>query len=281
MKKLVSILAIVGVIGTAALMTGCGGGGGDGHAVAQNGFAPASVANKMVTLTENGQSRDVQFAVSGNNFTQFQTGTTNVVAAGTFQWTQQAANNGQLILTTTDQTGTNQVTYVLTFTSANSGTYTFTTSGGATGSGTFSNFQDITSNNTGGGTTGGTTAGNTGGNTGGTTGGNTGGVAPASLAGHAIDFTATGAGNERLTFAASGNQVTSDAVNPPNNVATYTYTPVSGGNTANLVVNFPNGDNYNLTMTFTDSTHGTWSGTQHFGGADHTVPAGSSFTFAN
>jgi len=290
MKKLINLLAIVGVIGAAALMNGCGG-SDDNSNNNNNGagqgtvLAPASVANKTVTLTENGQSRDITFGTSGNSFTQFENGTTNAIATGNFQWVQQGNNNGQLILTTTRTDGgaTNSVTYVLTFNNANSGTYTFATSGGQTGSGTFSNFQDVTTGgNTGGGNTGG---GNTGGgNTGGgnTGGGNTGGGstnAPTSLAGHAIDFTASGQGNERLTFAGSGNSVTSDAVNPPNNTATYTFTPgTAGGTPGTLVVTFPNGDVYNLTMNFTDATHGTWSGTQHFDNADHPVPAGSSFT---
>lgn len=273
MKKLVSVLSIVGVIAAAAVMSGCGGGDDNKSSNNNNGgtsFAPATLANQSVTLTENGASRDIQFAASGNTFTQFQSGTTNAVGTGTYQYTQQGPNNGQVIVTTTDQNGaTQQVTYNLAFTSATAGTYTFTGTGGLSGSGTFSNLQTTTNNggNNGGGNNGG---GNN--NGGGST------NAPTALAGKAIDFTATGQGNERLTFAATGNQVTSDAVNPPNNVGTYTYTAGANGAPSTLVVNFPNGDNYNLTMTFTDATHGTWAGTQHFDNADHPVPANSSFT---
>jgi hypothetical protein len=72
--------------------------------------------------------------------------------------------------------------------------------------------------------------------------------------------------------------VTSDAVNPPNNVGTYTFTPGTGGSPGTLNVTFPNGDTYNLTMTFADATHGSWSGSQTFDNANHPVPAGSSFT---
>jgi hypothetical protein len=159
MKKLIQLSAILGVIGAAALMTGCGGSDDDNKNNVNPGgggtaFAPASVANKTVTLTENGQSRDITFGTSGNTFTQFENGTTNAVASGTFQYVQQGNNNGQLILTSapTGEGNTNQVTYVLTFTSANAGTYTFTTNGGQTGSGTFSNLQDVTTGgNTGGG----------------------------------------------------------------------------------------------------------------------------------
>ena len=147
----------------------------------------------------------------------------------------------------------------MAFTSATAGTYTFTSSGGQTGSGTFSNLQTIP-------------AGGGDGNGDGSGGGDT----PTALTGRAIDFTATGQGNERLTFASSGNTVTSEAI-PPNNVGTYTFTPGTGSAPGALVVSFPNGDNYNLTMTFTDATHGTWSGNQFFDGADHPVPAGSSF----
>jgi hypothetical protein len=152
MKKLISVFAIIGVVGTAALMTGCGGGGHhDDNTTTTTGFAPASLANQSVTLTENGQSRDIQFATSGNTYTQFENGTTNAVANGTFQYTQQGGNGGQLILTSAgDQGTTNQVTYTLNFTSATAGTYTFATSGGQSGSGTFSNLQQITTNSGGG-----------------------------------------------------------------------------------------------------------------------------------
>jgi len=285
MKKLISAFAILGVIGIAGLMSGCGGSDHDDNGPAPAaGFAPASVANQSVTLTENGQSRDIQFAVNGNTFTQFENGTTNAIGTGTFSYTQQGGNNAQLILTVTDNTGTNQVTYVMNFTSASAGTYTFSSTGGQAGSGTFSNLQTITSGNTGGGNTGGgnTGGGNTGGgDTGGgnTGGGNTGGgntgETPTTVAARVIDFSATGQGNERLTFASTGSSVTSDVVTGAGN---YTFTPGTGGAPATLVVTFPNGDTYNLTMTFTDATHGTWGGSQHYDNADHPVPAGSAFT---
>jgi hypothetical protein len=268
MKKLINVSAILGVIGMAAMMTGCGGGGhddDDNGAPPANQFAPASLGNQSVTLTENGQSRDIQFAVNGDTFTQFENGTTNAVGTGTFQWVRQGDNNGQLVLTTTGEGGAT-VTYILTFTSATAGTYTFTTSNGQTGSGSFANLQTITP---------GTPDPGNGGNPDPGTGG---GETPTSLTGRVIDFSASGQGNERLTFSPSGNNVTSDAVNPPNNVGTYTFTPGTGGAPGTLVVNFPNGDVYNLTMTFSDATHGTWSGTQHFDNADHPVPGGSSFT---
>src|SRR5689334_12385605 len=121
MKKLLNFLGVTGVIITAALMPGCGGGGdnNDNGTPVQTAFAPSSLANRTVTLTENGTSRNVSFATSGNSFTQFQTGTTNAVGTGTFQYSQQGNNGGQLVLSTTDQNGaTNQVTYNLTFTSA-------------------------------------------------------------------------------------------------------------------------------------------------------------------
>jgi hypothetical protein len=279
MKKLLSAVAIAGVVGIAAFMTGCGGSDhNDNNPVVQpTGFAPATVANKTVTLTENGQSSTFNFATSGDSYTLFQPGSTNAVGNGTFQYSQQGNNNGQLVLTSTDNTGaTNQVTYVLTFTSANAGTYTYTTAGGQAGSGTFANFQDITTGGTGGNGGNGGTGGN-GGNGG--TGGST--NAPTSLAGKIIDFTAPGNGNERLTFAPSGNTVTSDAVSPPNNAATYTFNPGTGGAASTLVVTFPNGDTYNLQMMFTDNAHGSWSGNQRFDQQDHPVPSGSSFTIQN
>jgi Immunoglobulin I-set domain len=228
-------------------------------------FAPASLTNKIVTWTEDWQSVGVTFSGTGDTFTEFEPGTANALATGTYQYTRQGANSGQLVLTSTDTTGAaNQVTYILTFTSATAGTYTYTTSGGQTGSGTFSNLHEVS-------------AGNAGGNTGGNTGGV--GTAPTSLAGKIIDFTATGLGNERLSFSTDGQTVTSDAVAPPNNVATCTYT--ASGSTGTLVVTFPNGDNYNLTMSFTDNAHGTWSGIQHFDNSDHSIPAGSWFTIQN
>lgn len=277
MKKLFTILAIAGVVVTAAVMSGCGGSDHNNNIVVPTpSYAPASVTNMTVTLTENGQSRTVNFAPSGTTYTLFDTGTTNAVANGTYQYTQQGNNNAQLILISNDQTGaTNQVTYNMAFTSATTGTYTYATVGGATGSGVFSNFVENTGGNNGG---------NNGGGNGGNNGGNTGGTntPPASLAGKIIDFTATGSGNERLTFASSGNTVTSDAVSASNNPANYVYTGgAAAGSPSTLVVTFPNGDVYNLTMTFSDNAHGTWSGTQHFDNADHPVPAGSSFTIQN
>src|SRR5689334_17730324 len=99
MKKLISALAVLGVIGMAGLMSGCGGSSHhDDTTTTTTGFAPASLANQSVTLTENGVSRDVQFATSGDTFTQFQNGTTNAIGTGTFQYVQQGNNNGQLIL---------------------------------------------------------------------------------------------------------------------------------------------------------------------------------------
>lgn len=297
MKKLVYLSAILAVISLTALMTGCGGGdddddNGGGGGAGQN-FAPATLNNYQVTLTEGGQSRNVSFAVQGNTFTQFEPGNTNAVATGTFQWTRQDNDNGQLVLVVTPVGGasTNQVTYVLTFTSASGGTYTFSTSGGQTGSGTFSGLQIIPAgggdgggNGGGDGNGGGGGNGNGGGNGGGDgnggggNGGGTPGEPPTSLSGRVIDFSAAGLGNERLTFAPSGNTVTSDAINPPNNQGTYTYTAGTGTSPATLTVTFPNGDTYNLTMAFTDATHGSWSGSQFFDGSTHPVPAGSSFT---
>jgi hypothetical protein len=283
MKKLLSVSAIVGVIATAAMMVGCGGDGGHDNGGGPS-VAPASIDNKIVTVSENGQNRNLTFTTSGSSFTQYEGTSTNVAGTGTFTYSKQGDNTGQLVLTTADQNGaTSTVTYNLTFNSADSGTYTFTTSNGETGSGTFSGLQDFTG---GGGNTGGGGDNGGGGNTGGGGdnggGGNTGGgTPPTTLSGAAIDFTAGGGnGNERLTFSGSGNSVTSDVVPAPNNVGTYTFTPGSGGAPSTLVITFPNGDNYNLTLSFTDSTHGTWSGTQHYDGGDHPVPSGSSFTIA-
>lgn len=136
-----------------------------------------------------------------------------------------------------------------------------------TGSGTLSNVhQVVDSSIRGSGENG------TGGEDGGGSGQN-----PISLAGRAIDFTAAGQGNERLTFYTSGTTVTSDAINPPNNTGTYTFKPGTGGAPAVLAVTFPNGDTYTLTIVFSDSKHGVWSGNQFFDNADHPVPAGSSF----
>lgn len=276
MKKLIDLFAIMAIISLTTFLVGCGDDDDDDDDDApppQTQFAPASVANHVVTLTEGGQTRDVQFAAAGSNFTQFETGSTNAVGTGSFQYSRLNNNNGQLILTTTDAQGaTVQVTYNLAFTSASGGTYTFTSSTGQTGSGTFSNLREVVENG------GGNGDGDGDGNGDGDGDGNGGGEPPTAISGRAIDFTASGAGNERLTFATSGNSVTSDAINPPNNVGTYTFTPGTGGAPSNLVVTFPNGDTYNLTMTFTDATHGSWSGNQFFDNSDHPVPAGSSFT---
>jgi hypothetical protein len=293
MKKLINVFALLAVMGLAAMMTGCG--GDDNHdnpvVVPVNQFAPATFANRSVTLTEGGQSREIQFALNGDTFTQFQPGTTNTVGVGSFQYTRSGDNAGQLILTTTGADGAT-VTYTLNFTSATSGSYNFVSSTGQTGSGTFSNLQEISAGNNGGnGGNGGTGNGGTGGGGNGGDGGNggnggTGGNGgngggsfeiPTSLSGKAIDFTAPGQGNERLSFT-SGNTVTSDVLEAPNNAGTYTYTAGTTGTPGTLSVTFPNGDVYNLNVTFTDATHGTWTGSQRFDNADHPVPSGSTFT---
>ena len=72
MKKLFNSLAVLGVVTAAALMSGCGGGDSSNNnsgSTQSTGFAPASLNNNTVTLTENGQSRDITFANGANNFT--------------------------------------------------------------------------------------------------------------------------------------------------------------------------------------------------------------------
>src|SRR5689334_5219971 len=102
MKKLFNYFAVMAVVGLAGFMTGCGDDSSSNNgAVVLVGFAPATLANHSMTVTENGQSRDLQFAATGGTFTQFESGTTNAVGTGTFDYSKQAANTGQLILTTT------------------------------------------------------------------------------------------------------------------------------------------------------------------------------------
>jgi hypothetical protein len=104
--------------------------------------------------------------------------------------------------------------------------------------------------------------------------------APTSLAGAVLDLNAPGQGYERLTFGSNGT-VTSDAYTPSNATGTYTYTRGPAGDSSTVVITFPNSDNYHLTLTFADSAHGTWSGSQFFDGASHPAPSGSSFTIQN
>jgi DNA-binding response OmpR family regulator len=98
-----------------------------------------------------------------------------------------------------------------------------------------------------------------------------------SLAGKTIEFTTCEKGSERLTFKLNGS-VTSDRVDTP---GTYTYTTGAGGKPSTLVVTFPTGAVYHLTMDFSDSAHGSWSGSRHLDNADHPVPFGSSFAVQN
>jgi hypothetical protein len=272
MKKLINLTALVAVIAVAGLMAGCGSSDDND----ETGFAPATVANTTMTLTEAGQSRDITFAATGNTFSVFEPGATAPISTGTFQYSRISVHSGQLVLTTSDAQGvTRHVSYQVNWITPQSGNYTFATSDGLTGSGTFANFRAVTAPVDPGPVDPGPV--------------DPGpidpgpvdpGTIPTTLSGRAVDFTAVGFGNERLTFG-PGNAVTTDVVNPPNNVGTYTYTANPAANTATLNVTFPTGEFYNLNLNFTAPNTGTWSGVQHFNNQDHPVPAGSSFTIQN
>jgi len=90
--------------------------------------------------------------------------------------------------------------------------------------------------------------------------------------GRRIQLQTTGAGQELLTFTgATSGTFTSDISNPAAG-GTFTYTPT--GSTAVLDLQYDTpaavaNDFSNLTLTFADGDSGTFSGNQHFEGADH------------
>lgn len=100
--------------------------------------------------------------------------------------------------------------------------------------------------------------------------------ASASLRGKTVYLGSSKGGIEMLVFATDADAVTSDVL--PGLIGSSLYT---GGNPANLVITFPNWDRYDLNLTFTDNSHGTWGGTEHYEDKDHIVPTGSSFTIEN
>jgi hypothetical protein len=269
MKKLINLTALFAVIAVATTMIGCGGGDDDHQDAPQDtGNAPATLANRTITIIEDGRQSEYVFAAAGNTFQVFEPGATTPIVAGNYQYTRLSADTGQLVVTTTDDQGVqSQVTYQIAWTGPQTGTFTWASSAGTTGSGTFINFREVTPPN---GDPGNGDPGN------GDPGNGDPGEVPTTLAGRAVDFTSGGGGNERLTFG-QGGTVTSDVHDPPV-VGNYTYT-LTGANTATLVVNFPAvNENYNLTMNFTAPRTGTWSGTQFYQGTDHPVAAGSTFT---
>jgi hypothetical protein len=142
MKKLYNLVALAAMLSVTALMTGCGddddddnGGGG----AAAGPAAPANVNGQEVTITETGGTpRRLTFMADGSSYTVYESGTTNVVRTGMFQYT--AANN-TATLTLRDPDGSNAVTYNLTFSSATTGTFSYPGPNGQTITGTFGDLR--------------------------------------------------------------------------------------------------------------------------------------------
>lgn len=279
MKKLLNLWAILAIVGTTALMTGCGGDDDDddnGAGAGLDGSAPASFSGKKVVLSHDAgpAPQEVHFATSGNTFTAFAPGTADVLLTGTFQYTRTGPDSATLVFTEAD--GTVRTTN-LNFTSTTGGNFSFTTNTGATGTGTFSGLTDVPGGQQpppggdqpppggdepppgGDEPPPGGDEPPPGGDEPPPTGD---GNPPAALAGRTIVFNvATGplVGQTSVTFAA-GNTFSASNTGSGN----YTYT--LSGNSATLVLDYnapPDfvGDRDTFVMTFTSGTSGTFTGT--------------------
>jgi hypothetical protein len=259
MKKLRNLIAVMAMMSMAAVLTGCGDDDDDDdddQPPVNNIVAPATEAdltaqNKTYTVTIPGDTNNIVLtfpssgryqAVQGESTEQGAiSGAVRDVNTWTFNVTPDAGQEGA-------QAGSVR----LDFTAADQGTWTFTPEGGTAETGTF-----VLTTNPGGGDDGGDTGG---------------GAAPASLEGRRIQLATTGAGQELLTFTgATSGTFTSDIANPAAG-GTFTYTPT--GNTAVLDLQYDTpaaaaNDFSNLTLTFDSGTAGTFTGNQHFEGADH------------
>ncbi|HUS34863.1 MAG TPA: hypothetical protein VM680_05885 [Verrucomicrobiae bacterium] len=278
MNRLRDLIGIVAICATAALFTGCGGDDDDNAAPAQ--LAPDSLAGKTYNLTDAGEGGSIVFANEGNGYTL--TRGAGAAETGTFA----AERQGDVWnVTTTDTTATTTSQLVLTFNSANGGTYTFTAPGQEPVNGSFVDANPGTT--TSGTTTTGETTGTTNGSTTGTTSGTTTGSVPAPATLSQATFT-TGAGGgigEGTIYTVNftgGTQGTFTAVNPQGDSmgsGNFTYTP--NGNQAHLVLNYSqNNDSDDVTLNFNAAPGGTgntYTGTQVVSGT--TYPANGTFTY--
>jgi len=284
MNRLRDLIGIVAICATATLFTGCDD-DKDNGAPAQ--LAPNSLAGKTYNLTDGGEGGSIVFSNEGNGYTLTQGA--GAAETGTFA----ADRQGDVwTVTTTDTTATTTSQLVLTFNSANGGTYTFTRPGQEPVNGSFvdANPGTTTSGTTTGttdGTTSGTTTGTTDGTTTGTTTGTTSGSVPAPATLSQATFT-TGAGcgiGQGTVYTVNftgGTQGTFTAVNPQGDSmgsGNFTYAP--NGNQAHLVMNYSqNNDTDDITLNFNSAPGGTgntYTGTQVVSGT--TYPANGTFTY--
>lgn len=103
---------------------------------ARPGYAPNTLAARMLHHTERGSSGVVTLDANGIDFTEMEDGG-GMPEAGTYTFTRTGLNTGTLVLTKDDDGGTPHVTTVkLTFTSATGGRFT-ARNGGENATGTF------------------------------------------------------------------------------------------------------------------------------------------------
>jgi len=260
MKKLRNLIAVMAMMSMAAVLTGCGDdddNDDDDAPPGQTIFAPLDEAsltaqNKTYTINLAGQEPILlTFPAAG----QYQAVQAGVTETGAITDATRDVNRWTMNITPAEGApeGAQAGVLQLDFTANNAGTATFTPTGGTAETGNFTLAE-----------------GNGGGDEGGDNGG--GGNAPAGLDGRRIQLQTTGAGQELLTFTgATSGTFTSDISNPAAG-GTFTYTPT--GSTAVLDLQYDTpaavaNDFSNLTLTFADGDSGTFSGNQHFEGADH------------
>jgi len=291
MKKLLSLTALLSLLGVAALTTGCPGDDDDENAIIA---ALANIQGQEITLTPaGGQPQKYTFSTQGNNFTLFDNAG-NVVATGTYTY-DPVSNTARLTVMPAGAAASQVINLVFTGINAGvySGTYATTDPNGAAVSGSFQaqataapppppvevcgdgidNDGDgqIDENcpvlaevcgdgidNNGNGQVDENCPPPGGGN------------APASISGKKLQLqTLTGGpGGQELLTLTTATSFTSDL--GANGV--YTYTPA--GNTAVFTTQYQAPaefatDRYDLTFTFATAASGTFSGNQHFGNEDH------------
>jgi hypothetical protein len=250
MKKVLTTMAFVAVVATAAFMTGCGDDDNNNNNNNNNNTtvnAPAASALQGKTFTL-GNGDSLLLGAAGSTYTFTPQG--GVAENGTYQYT--ASGNTATIVTTPGTDGATAATFNLTFTSAANnqygGTITRTPTGGNPSAST-------TFNTSGGGTDNGGGGGNTNTNT-------TTIIAPASVTGKNYLVDSGTNGTVTISFP-SGSTYTIAAGGSAVETGTYTYTASTTTNTAVLQLNpttagaTPN----TVNLTFNSVTANAESGT--------------------
>ena len=189
MKKLRNLIAVMAMMGMAAVLTGCGDDDDDDNGgqpqpnpiVAPGTEAELTAQNKIYTAQVNGQAVQLRFPSAGN----YELTMGGVTETGTIT-ASRSDNTWTINVTpTAGQQGAREGVLRLTFNAANAGTWEFTPTGGQAETGTFT----LTDSN-GGGDNGG---GDNGGDNGGTPGTD-------DLTGRTLQINYTGGGGDKFDF---------------------------------------------------------------------------------